>query len=45
MLSLYRAPQDPCLGKLLELTLDRPLGGPGLAHDLPEIEAFLGVTE
>lgn len=45
VLSLFRAPQDPCFGELLELTLHGPLGGPGLAHDLPEKEPFLGVTE
>ena len=43
--SLYCAPQDPCLCELLELTLHGPLGGPGLAHDLAEIEPLLGVTE
>ncbi len=45
MLSFYCAPQDPGLGELLELTLHGPLGGPGLAHDLPEKEPFLGATE
>ena len=45
MLSLYGALQDPGLRELLELALDGPLGGPGLADDLAEIEPFLGVTE
>lgn len=45
VLSLYCAPQDPCLGELLELTLHGPLGGSGLAHDLSEIEPLVGVTE
>ena len=45
VVSLYCAPQDPCLGELLELALHGPLGRPGLAHDLAEIEPLLRVTE
>jgi len=43
--SLYRALQDTHVGEHLEFALHGPLGGAGLAHDLPEIEPLIRVAQ